>query len=317
MYNSERSDQISLDRPPSTVILGTKKKIRSAYNFAVDQGHDVHVLKIEKDYVHENDDAHLLSVSNDTLSHSTNHVINFKETLPYLEAEKAIAPSSFLNNANMKFFSSKSEQDRVCKAIDVPTIPNKSDTVLVKTDYSGGTGFYVCSRKDLKDERAFVQDYLNIKYVASAHFYAREGVWYWLNTHVMKYENNCPSLSLTTPKIDAVVERTISSSVDKLRDLLYINNKLFGWQFMVDEHDNIYSMDFNLRPFGGFEMGSYDTDVSDQQWTSFLYGAPVPEYILYTHQIKCIYDQTEQFGYHKWDRVKTANKISFEVKTYD
>jgi hypothetical protein len=33
---------------------------------------------------------------------------------------------------------------------------------------------------------------------------------------------------------------------------------------MKDTSGNLYSIDFNLRPFGGWDKGSYDWDVSNE-----------------------------------------------------
>ena len=79
-----------------------------------------------------------------------------------------------------------------------------------------------------------------------------------------------------------------------------------------------YSIDFNLRPFGGFDMGSYDTDVSDQNWSSYLFGNVPPDYITYTDTVRCVYKKKQQFGYSDIDRIKIdLTYLKYEVKTYD
>ncbi len=287
-----------------------------AYKFALSCNNKVTVLNIEKDFYHENDDPLLSSIS--TLEcKKFNNLINFKETKKYLDTEKKLCPDSFLNESNIRFFYSKMEQDRIFKVLDIPTVPNQSKNIIVKTDYSGGEGFKILKRSQLKNNNNFVQDYLEIDYIISSHFYARKGTWYWLNNHIMKYNNNCPLMSLTTPDLQKENIDIISDSVEKLKDLIYIDNKLFGWQFLIDKKNNIYSIDFNLRPFGGFDKGSYDTDVSNQNWVSYLYGGHVPNNIVYSHQVKCKYNQKTKFGYEHCYREKIKSNLNFKVIVYE
>lgn len=298
---------------PKTLLLGTKRKLLPAFYYALDHGHDVSILNVPP--YHKNDDDMLRRLAKDTFD-SFDMLINFKETSYYLNLELELNPKNFLNESNIKFFSTKKEQDRIFKLLDIPTIPNQSEKILMKSDLSGGTNFLICGREQIKKDNRFFQDYVNIDYIISCHFYARDGVWYWLNNHIMEYNNNCPKKSNTTVDLlDKDVE-TIEDSIRALRDLVYIDNKLFGWQFLKDDKGNLYSIDFNLRPFGGFDMGSYDTDVSDQNWISYLYGNDVPSHIKYHSQVSCVYDQDTPFGYEDWVRVKRPISVDFEVKKY-
>ena len=174
------------------------------------------------------------------------------------------------------------------------------------------------SQRD-KAKKGFVQDYLEIDYIISCHFYANKNKWYHLNNHIIKYIGNCPARSVTPYVLLDNDKAIIEKSIDSLSKKINIENKLFGWQFLKDQSGNLYSIDFNLRPFGGFDKGSYDTDVSDQNWISYIDGAVPPNNIKYTHSIQCIYKDMQQFGYAPWDRIITelTNPIQFEVKEYD
>ena len=100
------------------------------------------------------------------------------------------------------------------------------------------------------------------------------------------------------------------------------NNRLLSEahikNILKDKEGNLYSIDFNLRPFGGFDKGSYDTDVSDQNWSSYLFGNVPPDYITYTDTVRCVYKKKQRFGYSDIDRIKIKlTYLKFEVKTYD
>ena len=66
-------------------------------------------------------------------------------------------------------------------------------------------------------------------------------------------------------------------------------------------------------------MGSYDTDTSNQNWSSYIFGNVPPEYITYTDTIECFYKKKQRFGYSDVNRVKTklTNFINIKVNIYD
>ena len=168
------------------------------------------------------------------------------------------------------------------------------------------------------DAEDYIQDYLDIDYIISCHFYSDGNKWYHLNNHIMMYEDNCPVESVTPINISNDDKNIVEDSIRKLSKEIHIDNKLFGWQFLKDKEGNLYSIDFNLRPFGGFDKGSYDTDVSDQNWSSYLFGNVPPDYITYTDTVRCVYKKKQRFGYSDIDRIKIKlTYLKFEVKTYD
>ncbi len=299
----------------NVLFLSTKIKSLSAYEYCKEHSYNVRVLHMAD--MHPNDSETLYlekTLGNDFMP---DWIINFKEQEKYLKREKELSAkyglNTFLTEDNIKFFSSKVEQDRVFKSLDIPTVPNSSDKVLQKSDLSGGTNFKVVNREDAT---GFFQDYVDIDTIVSCHLYADDNSWYWLNNHVIYYENNCPKHSCTPYLIDLEV---IESSIKKLSQNISIKNKIFGWQFLFDKNGDVYSIDFNLRPFGGFDKGSYDRSISDQNWIDYLFGKTPPESILYTHTVKCHYKEKIQFGYSDINRIKDELKhpILFKVKKYD
>ena len=303
------------------LILDTKQKLLPAYYYCRDAGYDVKVIHIS-DYP-PHDSKVLLSNSiklkdmKDEIFYDffPDQIINFKEQEEYLELE---------NNLNRKFgldiyhepefFSFKRNQDILFKKLNIPTVPNDGEIVLIKSDFSGGDGFKVANRKEAS---GFYQNYLDIDYIISCHFYSDGKYWYHLNNHNMKYVDNCPERSITPYQLMGSDKTIIEDSIRKLSNELEITNKLFGWQFLKDKSGNLYSIDFNLRPFGGFDMGSYDTDISDQNWCSYLFENIPPKIISYTHTIECFYLEKQQFGYSPWNRIKRKKELDFKVNTYN
>ena len=311
----------------NVLIIGTKRKLLPVYDYC--KKNQYNILCIRNDD-HENNSQILNNNSiwikdvTDQILYNflPDQIINFKEQKYFLKLEYDLNTmfklETFLTENLIKFFSSKMEQDRIFKSLNIPTVPNKSNIVIVKSDSSGGTNFKVTER-DKVDQNYFVQDYLSIDYIISCHFYSDGNKWYHLNNHIIKYEENCPSKTLTPYQLTGNDKNIIDQSIQKLSKKIKIKNKLFGWQFLKDQRGNLYSIDFNLRPFGGFDMGSYDTDTSNQNWSSYIFGNVPPEYITYTDTIECFYKKKQRFGYSDVNRVKTklTNFINFKVNIYD
>ena len=308
------------------LIIGTKIKLLPIYNYCKEKGYNILCVSLSNQ---ENNSEILYkdAISHKELSDETfydffpDQIINFKEQPEYLQLEydlnTKLKLETFLTEDLIKFFSSKREQDRVFKSLDIPTVPNTSDKVIVKYDRSGGTDFKVINRNEAAAED-YIQDYLDIDYIISCHFYSDGNKWYHLNNHIMIYEDNCPVESVTPINISNDDKNIVEDSIRKLSKKIRIDNKLFGWQFLKDKEGNLYSIDFNLRPFGGFDKGSYDTDVSDQNWSSYLFGNVPPDYITYTDTVRCVYKKKQRFGYSDIDRIKIKlTYLKFEVKTYD
>ena len=308
------------------LIIGTKIKLLPIYNYCKEKGYNILCVSLSNQ---ENNSEILYkdAISHKELSDETfydffpDQIINFKEQPEFLQLEydlnTKLKLDTFLTKDLIKFFSSKREQDRVFKSLDIPTVPNTSDKVIVKYDRSGGTNFKVINRNEAAAED-YIQDYLDIDYIISCHFYSDGNKWYHLNNHIMIYEDNCPVESVTPINISNDDKNIVEDSIRKLSKEIHIDNKLFGWQFLKDKEGNLYSIDFNLRPFGGFDKGSYDTDVSDQNWSSYLFGDVPPDYITYTDTVRCVYKKKQRFGYSDIDRIKIKlTYLKFEVKTYD
>ena len=310
------------------LIIGTKKKLLPVYNYCKDNGHNVVCTRTDE---HENNTPILYE---DAISgyfdlesevydkFIPDRIINFKEQPEFLKLERDLSTKfnleTFLTDELIEFFSTKEGQDKLFKSLDIPTIPNDSDTVLVKSELSGGTNFEVMPRDKANEQSNFFQDYLDIDYIVSCHFYSDGTKWYHLNNHIVVYEDNCPVESVTPIKLNIDDRTIIEDSIRKLSKKIKIENRLFGWQFLKDKNGRLHSIDFNLRPFGGFDMGSYDTDVSDQNWSSYLFGNVPPDYITYTDTVRCVYKKKQQFGYSDIDRIKIdLTYLKYEVKTYD
>ena len=301
------------------VILGNKRKLLPVFNYCKSKQYNIKVIG-DNQLRHENDAIELASIAqeySDSLFYDRfpDQIINMKEKEKFLKLETKLNRMFGLEgDYDNSFFYSKKKQDEVFKKLNIPTVPNVSNKVIMKTDLSGGTGFKAVDRKNAT---GFYQDWVDIDYIVSCHFYSNGLHWYHLNNHVIKYINNCPEKSLTPYELIEGDKNIIETSIKKLSQEIDIKNKLFGWQFMKSKDGALYSIDFNLRPFGGFDMGSYDTDVSDQNWCDYIFGKTPPKIISYTDTIECFYLKQQQFGYSDLNRIKRKKQLDFKVNTYN
>ena len=303
------------------LFLGTKIKLLPIVEECKD--HDCRFIRMG---IHSNNDEALdkqsYDINDDSIfdGWSPDMIVNLKEQEWYLNKELELAKrfgiETFLTEDNIRFFATKEEQDRIFKELRIPTVPNDGDEVICKSDLSGGTDFKIVPRSEAS---GFFQNNVEIEYIVSCHFYADKKRWYWLNNHAMFYVDNCPSQSYTPYRIRKEDYDIIDRCISRLSYRMPIYNRLFGWQFLKDVDGNLYSIDFNLRPFGGYDKGSYDWDVSDQTWAKYLLGEKPPSAIQYHSSVECIYTEKRKFGYAPWHRLKNALPRPYikEVETYD
>lgn len=303
------------------LFLGTKIKLLPIVEACKD--HDCRFIRMG---IHSNNDEALdeqsYDINDDSIfdGWSPDMIVNLKEQEWYLNKELELAKrfglETFLTEDNIRFFATKEEQDRIFKELRIPTVPNDGDEVICKSDLSGGTEFKVVPRSEAT---GFFQNHLEIDYILSCHFYADYTKWHWLNTHVMFYEDNCPVQSYTPFQMRHKDFEIIDRCISRLSYRMPIQNRLFGWQFLKSRDGDLYSIDFNLRPFGGYDKGSYDWDVSNQNWATYLLGKRPPSTIQYHSSVECIYKEKWKFGYAPWERIKTPlNSVyNMKVRTYD
>ena len=282
----------------NVLILDTKRKILPVYEYCKKMGYNTKVVFIER---WEPSDSEILVSEAVELQDSIfydfipDQIVNFKEQEKYLKLETALnAKFGLEGDYSNPFFMFKKDFDYTCKKLNIPTPPNESDTVIQKEDWSGGTNFKVLNRKDAT---AFHQDYLEIDYIISINVYSSGDEWYTLGYHKNIFKDQLLTHYYRPAFPSEEDEEIIQDSVKKLHNHMKIHNKLYVWQFLKDKSGNLYSIDFNLRPSGGYHTGEYDTLVSDEFWVEYLFGKIPPKEVKYTHQIKSTYITPMQFGF--------------------
>lgn len=236
-------------------------------------------------------------------------IINFRDQKTWLDLENRLNQlllGQSLDSNTLDFFSYKSKQDQICKRLGIPTIPfDKNNLCIVKKDagFSGGTDFYKSLYKDVKDfDNVFLQNYINIDYTIAVQFYIKNNKWHPFCCHKVSYEDNCPIHSVS-PHIDIEYYQIVDYA-KLLANTLDINNRLVFWQFVKSTDGYLYNMDFNCRPAGGFENGSYDTEIANHNVLDYLLDRKsFPNQIKFDKSVEIIYNSKQQFGYTDYRRV--------------
>lgn len=311
------------------IVLGSRKKYESLYRYLLDKNLEFKFFEAEPNNANAStiidDTAYIGYSSFFNYEYYTNFpvtkVINFRDQKKWIDLENKIASHfslpQVIDNKTLKFYTFKSEQDKVCKNLGIPTIGNKSDKIIVKLDagYSGGTDFIITNKNDYRHtENSFIQSYIDIDYTLAIHVFAdKEGNLFPYCFHKIIYENNCPRKSLSPVFDDECL--LLIKYLKKLKTSINIKDRLIFWQFVKDKNGNLYNMDFNCRPAGGFENGSYDRDIANHNILDyFLDNKTIPKKIFFKKQVELNYNKDKTFGYSEYIRsVSDIKEINYDI----
>jgi hypothetical protein len=244
------------------------------------------------------------------------HLINFRDQKNWIELENNLNRWIFnksLDNISKDFIIYKSIQHKICSNLNIPVLPTTGSKIIVKKDAgnSGGTDFYITDNKFIREPNTFTQKYIDIDYTIAVHaFVDNNNYWHPYCYHKVNYKDNCPVDSVS-PYLEHTQE--IDSYMRILKTKIKLPNKFVFWQFVKPKEENcLYNMDFNCRPAGGFEAGSYDRDIAGHNVLDYFFNKKIsPNQITFKSQVECIYTIAQQFGYS--DLKRTVTKINHKT----
>ena len=317
------------------IILGGRKKYESIINYLDNTNNDYLIFDMEEtkglvsermsDVIYFKQEnffsagSYLTYFEDKSIKPSL--VINFRDQKNWINLEDNLNRWLFRNSLDKiskEFIIYKSKQNNICSDLDIPVLPSDGKKVIVKKDagYSGGTGFYI-TEDNIKDTKnTFIQNYVDIDYTVAVHAYIdTNNIWHPYCYHQVNYDNNCPTYSVS-PFVKH--NELINNYIAKLKTKITLSNKLIFWQFVKPkDSDILFNMDFNCRPAGGFEQGSYDRDIANHNVLDYYLSNKLPPtQIQFTKQVKCIYKVAQQFGYSDLERqLATIDCIQMKVET--
>lgn len=310
------------------VVLGARVKNQSTVQHMIDTSIDHVVYEAEPGLENASDqiDAEFIGYGNffnlDFYKDiKVDKVINFRDQQKWLAIENKIATLNELpqqiNLDTFDFYNYKSVQNDIVQELDIPVLETEADKIIVKLDsgYSGGNGFKVVERENyMPSTNEFTQRYIDIEYTLAIQAYAdAEGYIYPYCFHRMDYENNSPTYA-QSPYFSKETN-LITEYLSRLKTKVQIKDRLIFWQFIRERNGKLYNLDFNCRPAGGFETGTYDTLIGDCNILDcYISNKGMPQAITFNKQVQIAYKYKQQFGYAPIDKqVVSADSYTYEV----
>ncbi len=213
-----------------------------------------------------------------TLDFEPEYIMNCRDEEPITTVEYKLSlyynTKTQFDKRALKFFTSKKEQDRVCKLIGTPTLDEgsitRNDKIIVKLDSGqsgGGTGYKVADKRNyIPQKNDFIQRYINYDYCMNQHVLIdNDGEYHIYHHDIGKFgegdiiPNNVAYMYLYPfpyfSKEDiAIVEKFYT----KLKEHITVKNRIFYSEFFRERNGKLYFQEFNSRPSGEFEMGTFD-----------------------------------------------------------
>jgi hypothetical protein len=297
--------------------------------FEVDAGNMFHVSKTLEPYVTllPPDQYYNPQYYIETLDFVPEYILNcrddFSGTLLEYELSIHYDTKTKFDDRALKFFTSKKEQDRVCKLMNVPTLDEGTidDAIIVKLDngYSGGTGFKKVDKKDyVPGENDFIQRYVDYDYTIMSHVLVDGNGEYHVYNHCIDVygtggavANNVPYM-VQYPFSDLPKEEIdiIENFFTKLKDNITVKNRILMSEFSKERNGKFNFQELNSRPAGGFELGNHDWKIGKFNTLVDLFTSTVADEIEHYQQVTEIYaDHIRNdvlFGWGSYDGIETA-----------
>ena len=237
------------------------------------------------------------------------YIINFRDEEPSVKLEYELMkhwnPKTQFDERAFKFFTSKKEQDRVCKLMGIPTLSagNPNDKIIVKLDKGdsgGGTGYKIVRRKrrHVEQPNDFIQRYINYDYTIIQHFIIDDDGEYHVYHHsIGKYgDDNIVGNNIAYlykyPFVDFLKEdiAVVEEFFTKLKDHISVRNRIGITEFSKERHTGkFHFQEFNCRPSGEFELGTFDWKIGKFNTLVDYFTNNIPKEIEYYQQNTEIY----------------------------
>lgn len=202
-------------------------------------------------------------------------IVCMSDTEEFHEREFTIGQYFNCHNAitrdQQRFFTYKSEQDRVCKQLGIPTLPRWSDLgQCIKRDCKH-TGFKPLAKYRWQPNSytptnaEFAQGWQDIEYIIAPDFVIDvDGVWSLFNvnrTHFkdgMSYHEESP-YALTKEEAEQ-----LESWVQRIQGHFQLRCRNICWELMQRRGDTtLYNQDFNPRVGGDYHLRRFGREIGN------------------------------------------------------
>ena len=217
-----------------------------------------------------------------THNFSPHYVVNSSEIPLYVDLEYRLnnhfnCLTSFCDKSR-EFFKYKSYQDRVCKILGIPIIPETGDYLCVKRDAKN-----FATPRDIPKIRSasklykarpgeYTQAWMSVDYLLNARIYFDTlGRPHFLAASKMFIRNNLCTLVFEPYQPTKHENELIHTRLRLISEYFNVRNRYCHWQFMKAHDDvNYYPMDFNCRYSGDLHTHHADHKVFEMDYAKIL-----------------------------------------------
>tara|TARA_B110001454_G_scaffold203543_1_gene211555 strand:- start:139 stop:804 length:666 start_codon:yes stop_codon:yes gene_type:complete len=219
--------------------------------------------------------------------------------------------------------------------MNIPTLDEGSidDKIIVKLDkgWGGGTGYEVVNKRDyIPRENDFIQRYIDYDYSIIQQVLVDNNGDYHIYNHTIGKPgdghivgNNIPFM-YQFPFVDFPKEEIdiIEDFYKKLKENITVKNRIVATEFSKERNGKLHFQEYNSRPFGQLEIGSYDWDIGKFNTLVDLFTNTVQDEIEYYQQVTSIYldnvRDDKEFGWGTYDGLKLIRlPYSETIKTFN
>jgi hypothetical protein len=245
-------------------------------------------------------------------------------------------PKTQFDKRALKFFSSKREQDRVCKLMGVPTLDEgkPGDKIIVKLDSGeggGGDGYKSAIKGEYQPKKNdFIQRYINYEYSIIQMVLCDNDGEYHIYNHTIGVPGNGVQMGQNIPfmyqfphnKFPKEEMDIIKNFYKKLKEHITVKNRIVATEWSKEKNGKLHFQEFNSRPFGQLEIGSYCWDIGKFNTVVDFFTQKVQPEIEYYQQITSVYldniRTNKPFGWgHYKDLALVKLPYSEKIKTWN
>ena len=306
--------------PKNILILNARKKTETTVEFCLMHGINFKMFEIDKDSLNISpklrpyttflpeeklyDPQYFIK----NLGFVPEYILNYRDEEPITTLEYELSlywkTKTQFDKRALKFFTSKKEQDRICKLIGTPTLSKGSidDKIIRKLDSGksgGGSGHKIVWKKDYQYRKNdFIQRYINIDYNCNQHaIIDNNGEYHIYNHSIGKYGDGNPPVPLNVaymflyPYTDFSKEDLdiVHNFYKGLKKHITARNRILIPEFVRERNGKLYFQEFNCRPSGEFETGVFDWKVGNYNTLVDYFTGKITKNITYHEQRAEIY----------------------------
>jgi len=224
-------------------------------------------------------------------------IVCTSDSIEYLEREFTIGQyyncHNAINREQEKFFTYKSEQDRVCKLLGIPTLPRWSELgQCIKKDFKNSEQRPFAKFRWQPNDYTpvpgeFAQGWVDIKHIIAPDIVVDpNGVWSIFNVNRIHFKNGHSVFEESPYSMTSREQEQVESALQRLSRYLKISCRNLLYEFtQLEGDDTLYNQDFNSRVGGDYHLRQFGKEIGNYNPFLGCFDArEVPETVYHVNQ---------------------------------